>query len=87
MFIVSRAHTDSFGEQHTQPSGDLARLALYEQVDPLMLLTQLVVQLILEILQRLCFVFMTRDCNRLRLILGRVNFDSMLDIIVIDVIS
>ena len=71
----------------TQPSGNFARLALYEQVDPLVLLEQFTIEFILEASERLRFVLMTRDCSCLRLVLCRADFDEMLDFVVINVIS
>lgn len=72
--------------QHTQSPVNLARLAVNEEVDSLMLLAQLGEELILEFLQGVYFVIPARYCRCLRLAFGRVLFDQMLDVVVVDII-
>jgi hypothetical protein len=69
---------------HTQPPRDLIGLARDEQIDPIMLLTQLRVEIILESAQRR--VLAPWDCNCCGLVLGGVDLDVVFQRIVVNVI-
>ena len=70
----------------TQSSRYLSSLALNEEVNPLMLISQLPEELVLECLKSLCLSVAAGYSSCLTLTLGGADLDKVLDVIVIDIV-
>lgn len=70
----------------TQSPRNLARFALHEEINALVLLIQFRIQLLLEVLQGLAIMTLPGYAHRVRLAFGCPNFDQVLDIVVINVV-
>ena len=76
--------TVSLADQHTQPTGDLVCFARDEEIDPIMLAAEFLVEFILE--EAESNILMAGDGNGCRLVFGCMHLDVVFQRVVVDVI-